>query len=43
MNKNKDNIFEEYYFDDWVIESHDQRIYLKDAIDLILDFHENKN
>ena len=42
INKNKDNIYEKYYFDDWVIELSDQRINLKDAIDLILDFNENK-
>ena len=40
--KSKDKIFEKYYFDDWVTESSDQRINLKDAIDLILDFNENK-
>ena len=43
INKNKDNIYEKYYFDDWVIESINQRINLKDAIDLVLDFNENKN
>ena len=43
INKNKANIFDMYYFDDWVIESSNQRINLKDAIDLILDFNENKN
>ena len=32
-----------YYFDDWVIESSNQDINLKDTIDLILDFNENKN
>ena len=37
IEKSKDNIFEKYYFDDWVID-----INLKDAIDLILDFNENK-
>ena len=42
INKNKDNIYEKYYFDDWVIELSDQRINLKDAIDLILDFNENE-
>ena len=41
--KSKDKIFEKYYFDDWVIESSDQGINLKDAINLILDFNENKN
>ena len=40
--KSKDKIFEKYYFDDWVTESSDQRINLKDAIDLILDFNENE-
>ena len=40
--KNKDKIFEKYYFDEWVIESSDQCINLKDAIDLILNFNENK-
>ena len=42
INKNKDNIYEKYYFDDWVIESSDQHINLKDAIDLILDFNKNE-
>ena len=41
--KSKDKIFEKYYFDDWVIESSNQRINLKDPIDLILDFNKNKN
>ena len=40
--KNKD-IFEKYYFDDWVIKSSNQCINLKDAIDLILNFNGNKN
>ena len=31
------------FFDDWEIESSDQHINLKDAIDLILDFNKNKN
>ena len=43
IKKNKNKIFEKYYFDDWVIESSDQRINLKDAIDFILNFNENKN
>ena len=43
INKNKDNSFEKYYFDDWVIESSGQRINLKDATNLILNFSENKN
>ena len=41
--KSKDKIFGKYYFDDWVIESSNQGINLKDAIDLILVFNENKN
>ena len=41
-NKIKEKLFEKYYFDDWVTESSDQRINLKDAIDLILDFNENE-
>ena len=40
--KSKDEIFEKYYFDDRAIESSDQGINLKDAIDLILDFNENE-
>ena len=48
IRKSKDKIFvkvidKKYHFDDWVIEPSDQRINLKDAIDLILDFNENKN
>ena len=41
--KSKDKIFEKYYFDDWVIEASDQHIFLKDAIELILDYNEDKN
>ena len=41
--KNKNKHFEKYEFNDWVIESSDQRIDLKDALDLILDFNENEN
>ena len=41
--KNKDKIFEKYYFYDWVIKSSDQHNNLKDTIDLILNFNENKN
>ena len=41
--KNKNKHFEKYEFIDWVIESSDQRIDLKDALDLILDFNENEN
>ena len=29
-------------FGDWVIQPHDQRINLKDTIDLILDFNEDQ-
>ena len=43
MFKSKDKIFKKYYFADWVIESSDQHINLKDAIELILDYNENKN
>ena len=43
IKKNKNIIFEKYYFDDWVIQSINQRFNLKDAIDLILNFNENKN
>ena len=32
-----------YYFDDWVIESSDRPIILKDAIEFILDLKKNKN
>ena len=42
IKKSKDKIFEKYYFDDREIESSDQGINLKDAIDLILDFNENE-
>ena len=42
IKESKGKIFEKYYFDDWVIESRDQRINLKDVIDLILDFNENE-
>ena len=41
--KNKNKHFEKYEFNDWVIKSSDQRIDLKDALDLILDFNENEN
>ena len=41
--KSKDKIFKKYYFGDWEIKSSDQCINLKDTIDLILDFNENKN
>ena len=41
--KSKDKIFKKYCFGDWEIKSSDQCINLKDTIDLILDFNENKN
>ena len=41
--KSKDKIFKKYYFGDWEIKSSDQCINLKDIINLILDFNENKN
>ena len=40
INKNKDKIYEQDDFGDWVIQPSDQRINLIDAIDLILDFNE---
>ena len=40
INKNKDKIYEQDDFGDWVIQPSDQRIDLIDAIDLILDFNE---
>ena len=43
INRNKDNLFEKDEFNDWEIQSSDQRINLKDAIDLILDFNEELN
>ena len=39
INKNKDKRFKMDDFNDWVIQSSDQRINLKDAVDLILDFN----
>ena len=40
INKNKDKLYEQDDFGDWVIQPCDRRIDLKDAIDLILDFNE---
>ena len=39
IDKNKDKRFKMDDFNDWVIQSSDQRINLKDAVDLILDFN----
>ena len=43
IEKNKDKLFEMDEFNDWVIQPSDQRINLKDTIDLILDFNEELN
>ena len=43
INKNKDKLFKIDEFNDWVIQPSDQRINLKDAIKLILDFNEELN
>ena len=40
INKNKDKLYEQDEFNDWVIQPNDQRINLIDAIDLILNFNE---
>ena len=40
INKNKDKLYEQDDFSDWVIQPNDQRINLIDAIDLILNFSE---
>ena len=40
INKNKDKLYEQDDFSDWVIQPNDQRINLIDAIDLILNFNE---
>ena len=40
INKNKDKLYGQDDFGDWVIQPSDLRIDLKDAIDLILDFNE---
>ena len=39
INKNKDKRFKMDDFNDWVIQSSDRHINLKDAIDFILDFN----
>ena len=41
--ENKDKLFEMDEFNKWVIQPSDQRINLKDPIDLILDFNEELN
>ena len=38
--KNKDKLFKQDEFYDWVIQPNSQRINLLDTIDLILDFNE---
>ena len=43
IDRNKDKLFEMDEFNDWVIQPSDQRNYLKDSIDLILDFNEKLN
>ena len=40
IEKSKDKLFEMDNFNDWVIQPSDQRIDLKDAINVILDFNE---
>ena len=40
MKKSKDKLLEMDDFNDWVMESNDQRINLLDTIKLILDFNE---
>ena len=40
INKNKDKLFEMDKFNDWVIQPSNQRINLKDSLDLILGFNE---
>ena len=40
INKNKDKLYEQDDFSDWVIQPNDQRINLIDAIDFILNFNE---
>ena len=40
INKNKDKLYEQDDFSDWVIQPNDQRVNLIDAIDLILNFSE---
>ena len=41
INKNKNKLFEQGDFGDWVIQPRDQSINLKDVIDLILNFNED--
>ena len=41
--KNNDKLFEKDEFNDWIFQPSDQRINLKDSIDLILDFPEKIN
>ena len=43
IEKNKDKLFEMDEFNDWVIQQSDQRINLKETIDLIQDFNEELN
>ena len=43
INKNKDKLYEQDDFHDWVIQPNDQHINLIDAIDLILNFNETIN
>ena len=43
IKKCKDKLFETDELNDWVIQPNDQRINLKDCIDLILDFNEELN
>ena len=40
INKNKDKLYEQDGFSDWVIQPNDQHINLIDPIDLILNFNE---
>ena len=40
IKKNKDKLYEQDYFNDWVIQPNDQHVNLIDDIDLILDFNE---
>ena len=40
INKNKDKLYEQDGFSDWVIQPNDQGINLIDPIDLILNFNE---
>ena len=42
INANENKLLEKDDFGDWVIQPNDQRINLKDAIDLILDFNEDQ-